>query len=242
LPYLLKHLKSQGIDVYIFDNYSDDGTWEYLLDNGVECERISSDGGFDLVRFIEKREEKWKEIKPDWCIFLDADEFPLTFQFPTLKKLIEERDKQGFNIIQQTRVNFRPTGSEDFSKEDPQKIYRYYFINFPDGKGHPQCERIFKFSDAIDLVSSGGHFVERSDRRVSIESLENPIFHYSIREKAEEKNLQRLNRRNKDSETVKLRWNTHYKKFIKENKWTWDKNELNDIENPEDELYKFLKE
>jgi len=239
LPYLLEYYKTQGVDVFIFDNISNDGTWEYLLDNGVECERLESDGGFDLVHFIEKREEKWKEAKPDWCIFLDADEFPLTFQFTSLNEMIENRDKQGFNVIKQTRVNFRPTGSEDFKKGNPRKIYRYYFINFPEGKGHPQCERIFKYCDDINVVRGAGHTVYGFDKKVSIEPLDNPIFHYSMRENAKEKTHERFNRRSKDENAPK-RWNTHYKKYIEKDKWLWAPDELNDIKNPKDPLCKIL--
>jgi len=231
LPYLLDHFKSQEVEVFIFDNFSTDGTWEYLQDNRIACERLESDGKFSLVQFIIRMTEKWKEVKPDWCIYSDADEFPLTFQFSSLKKLIEDRDKKGFNVIRQTRLNFRPTGTEDFSLGEPRKIYRYYFINFPDGKGHPQCERIFKYCDGINLVDSGGHIVKGFDKRVSIESLDNPIFHYSMRENAKEKTLQSFNRRMRDEETVRLRWNVHYKKFIDENKWIWSKDELSSIEN-----------
>ena len=236
LPYLLDHLKAQGIEVFIYDNFSDDGTWEYLQKNGTQCARISSAGAFSLVEFIEKRMEKWREVQPDWCIFLDADEFPLTFQFSTLEEFIEDRDRKGFNVIQQTRINFRPTGSEDFSQGDPRKIYRYYFISLPGGRGHPQCDRIFKFSDGMKSCG-GGHFIKRPDKRVSIESLDNPIFHYTMRENAQEKTLQRLERRNKDEVTVKLGWNKHYRKFVTNDEWIWDKDKLYDIENPKDALY-----
>lgn len=237
LPYLLKHFKSQGVEVFIFDNFSDDGTWEYLQDNKIECERIDSDGKMSTIQFFKIMIAKWKEMKPDWCIYLDADEFPMTFQFPSLKELIEDRNRKSFNVITQTRVNFRPTGSEDFSKGDPQEIYRYYFINLPDGTGHPQCDRIFKYSDGNSLIS-GGHSVGMLNKRASVEPLDNPIFHYSMRENAKEKTLQRFNRRNKDEETGKLAWNTHYKKYVEKDEWVWDKDELNDMENPEDALYK----
>ena len=239
LPYLLSYYDSQGIEVFIFDNYSDDGTWEYLQANNIECERINSDGSFSLAWFIEKRMEKWREIKPDWCIFLDADEFPLTFQLPSLKELIETRDREGFNVIKQTRVNFRPTGSEDFSQGDPLKIYRYYFIRFPKGKGHLQCERIFKYSDLMRLAG-GGHAVWRVDKKVSAEPLDNPIFHYSMRENAEEKTRQRFDRHNKGGKGVRRRWNEHYAKYIKNNVWVWDKDKLEDIKNPEDGIYKIM--
>lgn len=241
LPYLLGHLKAQEIEVFIYDNFSDDGTWEYLQESGTQCERISSDGKFSLVKFIEKREEKWREERPDWCIFLDADEFPLTFQFPTLREFIEDRDQKGFNVIQQTRVNFRPTGTEDFSEGDPLKIYRYYFISLPGHRGHPQCDRIFKYSDGMKL-HSGGHFIKMPDKCVSAEGLNNPIFHYTMRENARQKTLQRLERRNKDEVTVELGWNKHYKKFVANDEWVWDKDKLYDIENPSDTLYKIMEE
>lgn len=238
LPYLLDYLKSQRIEIFIFDNFSNDGTWEYLQDNEIACERISSDGKMSTIQFFKIMIAKWNEMKPDWCIYLDADEFPLTFQFSSLKELVEDRDKKGFNVVAQTRINFRPTGSEDFSKGDPRKIYRYYFIKFPGGKGYSQCERIFKHFDGINLRVTAGHFIKRFDKRASIESLNNPIFHYSMRENAKEKTLQRFNRRNKDEETVKLNWNNHYGRYIKKDVWIWNKDELNDIENPEDALYK----
>jgi len=238
LPYLLSHYKSQGIGVFIFDNFSDDGTWEYLQDNKIACERVSSDGKMSTIQFFKKMTAKWDEMKPDWCIYLDADEFPLTFQFSSLKELIEDRNRKGFNIIKQTRVNFRPTGLEDFSKGDPREVYRYYFINFPGGKGHPQCERIIKYFNEINLVKKAGHSIEGLDKKVSMEPLDNPIFHYSMRENAREKTLQRFNRRNKDEETVKLNWNTHYKKYIEKNVWVWNKDELSDMKDPEDIFYK----
>jgi len=89
-------------------------------------------------------------------------------------------------------------------------------------------------------VSSGGHTVKRADKKVSVEPLYNPIFHYSMRQHAERKNLQRLKRRNKDDETVKLRWNVHYKKFAELSEWIWDRNKLCDIKDPKDELYDIL--
>lgn len=240
LPYLLDHFKSQDVEMFIYDNYSDDGTWEYLQDNKIACERIGSDGKFSLVRFIKKMTTKWKEARPDWCIYLDADEFPLTFQFPTLKELIKDRDKQGFNVINQERINFRPTGLEDFSKGNPLEVYRYYFHEFANKRGHPRCERIFKFSDDINVLSSGGHYCLRINKKVFAEPLDNPIFHYSMRENAREKTFLRFNRRSKDEETIKLGWNVHYKDFINNNKWIWDPNELKDIKDPKDIFFKIM--
>jgi len=239
LPYLLDHFKSQGIDIFIFDNDSDDGTWEYLLDNKIDCKRLKSDGKFSLVQFIKKMTEKWKEIKPDWCIYLDADEFPLTFQFPTFKELIEDRDKKGFNVINQERVNFRPAGSEDFSLGDPLKIYRYYFHEPP--HQHPRVNRVFKFDENVDVISSGGHHVRGIVKKiVSKEPLDNPIFHYTIRENAEKKIRERIERRMRDEETVKLKWNVHYQTFVDDKKWIWNKDELLDIKDPENEFYKII--
>lgn len=240
LPYLLDYYKSQGIDVFIFDNFSDDGTWEYLLEHKIDCGRLPSDGKFSLVQFILKMQMIWHSFKPDWCIYLDADEFPLTFQFPTLKAFIEARDALGFNVIKQTRVNFRPTGTEDFNKGDPLKIYRYYFINWPTGNWNTDCERIFKYSPKIDALTYAGHKVKFPNRNLSPETLANPIFHYTIRKNAKEKIHRLYLRRNRDTETSKMGWNTHYKQFVQDNKWIWDPKELHDIQDPDDELYQVL--
>lgn len=240
LPWLLKYYESHSIDVFIFDNFSTDGTWEWLLDHKVDCERLDSHGKFSLVQFIKKMTEIWHKFKPDWCIYLDADEFPLTFQFSSLRELISDRDKTGFNVIRQTRVNFRPTGTEDFSLGDPRKIYRYYFINWPDGHWNVDCERIFKYSYEIDLVTGAGHVCGLYNRYVSFEPLNNPIFHYTMRENAKEKILRLHARRTLDEETCALRWNTHYKKFLQKDKWVWDPNELHDIRDPGDKLYNIM--
>lgn len=240
LPHLLDYYESQDINVFIFDNFSDDGTWEYLLDHKVDCARLRSDGKFSLVQFIKHMQTIWHLYTPDWCIYLDADEFPLTFQFSSLNEFIADRAFQGFNVIKQTRVNFRPTGTEDFSKGDPFEIYRYYFIKWPTESWNTDCERIFKYSPKIDCLSYAGHKVRFPNRVLSPETLDNPIFHYALRKNAKEKIHRLYLRRNRDKETSKMGWNTHYKKFVQYNKWTWDPKELHDIRDPKDQLYKIL--
>lgn len=237
-PYLLEHYKSQDVEMFVFDNYSDDGTWEYLNDHKIECERLDTGGKLSTITFMESMMAKWRERKPDWCIYMDADEFPLTSEFSTLKELVEDRDEKGFNVLRQERVNFRPVGTEDYSRGDPLKIYRYYFHELP--HQHPKNERIFKFSEEISVIPTGGHFVTKLYKNISHEPLDNPIFHYTIREGAKEKIIERVVRRNKDEETTEKGWNVHYQTFVDDDKWLWNKDELNDAEDPEGPFYKFV--
>jgi len=237
LPYLVEHYKANGVEMFIYDNMSTDGTWEYLLGSGVECEQVDTGGILATPHFVRMRLAKWREVEPDWCIYMDADEFCMSFQFPTLRELIKFRDFQGVTVIQQPRLNFRPTGMEDFSKGNPLDIYRYY----APCPGHLMNDRIFKYHRDNELLPSGGHYVEGVPKQVFSETLANPIFHYSIRENGKDKFARMSKRSNKDPETNARGWNTHLKKFLDADKWVWDKDELSDMKDPENELYKAMK-
>lgn len=238
LPYLLRYLGSQGIDTFTFDNYSTDGTWEFLKDNHYNCARLNTNGQLNLVQIIRAKMQKWNEEKPNWCIYQDSDEFPLTSEFPTLRKFIENRHKMGYNAISQIRVPFLPTGGENFSKGDPRRIFKYYHSTFRCVPNIPaKSERIFQYSPDTDLARGAGHFVKRLGKKTSVETLKNPIFHYSLRKNSEMKIKQRL-KRCPDSELNK-HWHIHYVRMAESGKFRWDKNKLSDISNPKDPLYGF---
>lgn len=238
LPHLLKYLHSQGIDTFTFDNYSTDGTWEFLKDNHYDCARLNTNGQLNLVQIIKAKMQKWNKEKPDWCIYQDSDEFPLTSEFPTLREFIENRGETGYNAISQTRVPFLPTGEENSLKDDPRRIFKYYHHTFRCAPNMPvRSERIFQYSPHIDLATGAGHFVQGLGEKTSKETLKNPIFHYPLRKNPEMKTRQRLERC-PDTELNK-HWHIHYVRMIESGKFTWDKNELSDISNPKDPLYGF---
>jgi len=233
LPYLLKYLTSQGIEVFVFDNFSTDGTWEYLNDLHYRCERLDTGGEFNLKAILDKKMELFHREKPDWCIYQDADEFILTSEFKTLKEFITDRDRKGYTVINQLRVFFLPTGEENYELGDPRKVFRYYDRGCWFDTPNACSDRIFKYSEDM-VILEGAHHVITGDYRVSREGLDNPIFHYPYREFREQKIRERRERSKKEYSEKNL--HRHYYEFIPEK---WDKKNLTDIRDPENPLYKF---
>lgn len=230
LPYLLPYLEEQGIEVFVFDNCSNDGTWQYLKDNGYNCKQFDTGGKFCLRENIKRRIGKWRSEKPDWCIYSDADEFPLTREFGTLREFIEDRDKKGFNVIRQRIAYFYPTGKENFGLQDPRKIFNYYRIV-------KSIERIFKFWPEVKLEATS-HSVLRPDKVVNTESLKQPIFHYTLRQNWNRVSEQRL-KRCSGGEELRAGMHVHYKRYVKREGTVWNADELEDLSNPKNEFHGF---
>lgn len=231
LPYLLKHLNSQGISIFIFDNYSTDGTWKFLRHNHFACERLDTHNQLNLELIIQTKIKKWHSVRPKWCIYQDADEFSFTSEFRTLSEFITDRDRKGFNVISQKRYQFMPTGKEDFSKGDPRKIFEYY------GKHPLRMERIFKYYPGLNFGRSGGHSIKRENKRVSLEGSQNPILEYSLRKNPEITVRERLKR----CPRIELirGWHGHYTRMAKQRRLVWKREKLFRISDPGNLLYRF---
>ena len=71
LPLKLEYCKQNKLEPYVIDNMSDDGSWEYLQDQGVKSHRVDTDGSFDLRilqdEIVDRRRERW--VRPIQHIF-----------------------------------------------------------------------------------------------------------------------------------------------------------------------------
>lgn len=179
---------------------------------------------------IRRKIGKWRSEMPNWCIYSDADEFPLTVEFGTLREFIEDRDKKGFNVIRQRIAYFYPTGKENFGLRDPRKIFNHYRIV-------KSVERIFKFKPEVKL-SPTAHSVSRKKKIVSIESLKQPIFHYTLRRNWNKLAKQRL-KRCLGGKELRRGLHIHYKRYVKRKGTVWSVKELEDLSNPKSELHAF---
>lgn len=97
LPHVVDYYKKNGCGVYIIDNYSNDGTYEWLIENKIPCHRVDTQEAFhvriledDLVATVHK-------LKPDWVIFGSADLYHITDGL--LFQYIERIDSLGFNQL-----------------------------------------------------------------------------------------------------------------------------------------------
>jgi glycosyltransferase involved in cell wall biosynthesis len=129
---VIRHYVEDGVEVYLIDNCSTDGTAEIAsrwLGNGlIRVERFPDDVGGSARA---KKEYMWGEILrrneqlaatlgADWYIRADADELRVE-PWPGLShaQAIALVDALGYNAVQSQVLEFRPTDSSFVSGGDP---------------------------------------------------------------------------------------------------------------------------
>src|SRR6185437_13259271 len=111
LPFVLAHMREQGIDVHVLDNWSTDGTFEILMRTpGITVERFPASGPSDEFssRDLQARvEELALHSDADWCMLSDADEWRRSSRDgERLVDAIARVDAEGFNCIDHQVFNF----------------------------------------------------------------------------------------------------------------------------------------
>jgi hypothetical protein len=120
---VIDYHKNEDIDLFLLDNNSTDGTWEYIQDNKIPSKRVYTNDTFDMNLLVKYKCEIIHKIKPDWVINMDNDMFLMT---PApLIKLIKDVDDGGFSIISTPFIRFFDTG-EKITDSDPRKVYFNY--------------------------------------------------------------------------------------------------------------------
>jgi hypothetical protein len=122
LPIKWEFCKRNGLYLYVIDNMSDDGTWEWLKENNIPSHRFDTDGEFHLKKLQQEIIRTTRIIEPDWVIYNGCDLFPATEE--PLGTIIERIDKQGYNSAAMPCVFVANTGEE--RTDNPFKTYFYY--------------------------------------------------------------------------------------------------------------------
>ena len=125
LPYAVDYYRKQGVDLYVIDNFSTDGTFKWVKEQGISGHQVDTQDAFHLQWLQDALLTVVKEVKPDWFIWFSPDLFHVLSLIHTLREVIEMADAQGFNQIKSPCYCFRNTG-EDFQTPLP-KYYRYAF-------------------------------------------------------------------------------------------------------------------
>jgi len=128
LPHVIDFYKKNGCEVYIIDNYSNDGTYEWLVENNIPCHRIDTDEAFhvriledDLVATVHK-------LKPDWVIFGSADLYHIT-DIP-ISEYIEKIDSMGYNQLSLQCISGIPITQEEFELGLPLPKHHFYVLSY----------------------------------------------------------------------------------------------------------------
>ena len=167
----LDHLHEQGVETYLCDNGSTDGTADIAasrLGRGLlHIEHLPRDGTFRWQDILHRKEQLAAELDADWFVHLDPDEIALPDAgHPTLRDAFAAVDAEGCNAVEFAEFTFVPTReTPDHDRADFRRtmIWYYPFASTPlhllrAWKRQPQ---------RVDLASTGGHTVAFPDRRPS---------------------------------------------------------------------------
>lgn len=224
LPYKIDYMNRNEIDYYIFDNMSNDRSWEWLQDNKIPSERFDSKDMFHHSINSELLLSKIYDEKADWCINTECDVFYI-HKDKNLRQVIEDADKYGFNSIVPNIVSFEFlfTGEEK-PGSDPRLTYMYYFIS---------RRKDIKFAKYFDIIGIRADSIDISSRkRCFPEDL--VMLHYSIRHDAKDRKAEQFQRMKKawDNGTTKRKYGRNYEKIVTGKRPViYDKNNYLDIRN-----------
>jgi hypothetical protein len=176
---VIRHYLDDGVEVYLIDNCSTDGTAEIAsrwLGNGViRVERFPDDiGGSERARreymwgeILRRNEQLATELGADWYIRADADEFRVG-PWPGLShaQAIALVDALGYTAVQSQVLEFRPTDSSFADGGDPRDSIRHYE---PAEFANTLWVKAWKQPAAgvpVQIARTGGHAAEFPGRRV----------------------------------------------------------------------------
>jgi hypothetical protein len=171
-------LVAEGVDVYLIDHESTDGTVEaakpWLGRGLVRIERFPEEAGYpernrtemvwrDILRRVG---EVSGEIAADWYLFVNADEFrEAPWPGVTLADALREVDELGFNAVNFELLNFRPTPQDAFVDGADVRLHLRHYE--PPGPYDVLQIKAWKAQSAVvDLVHHGGHDVLFAGKRI----------------------------------------------------------------------------
>lgn len=159
----LEHLFAHGVEAYLIDNQSTDGTVaaasRYLGAGLRGIETFPRDGIYRWRRILRRKEELASELAADWFLHLDADEVPLPPRSSqTLAEGLAEADSSGCNAVEFSEFTFVPTReAPDHDRPDFRRTMRWYY---PFAPTDLHLVRAWKRQDVpVDLATTGGHVV-----------------------------------------------------------------------------------
>jgi len=227
LPLKLEWCHRNGLDLYVIDNYSTDGSYGWLKDHNIDCHQIDTDGAFDLDALQEEIIKTIDRIQPDWVYYCGADLF--IFADKPIVNLCKAAEEQEYNVIGFPLIDICNTGEERVGC-----ILGRYFWYMQCKDSLKTIEFVYKWSPGIRYI---GDTVMMSNK--NIYTSPGVMINYG-RTKSSEQRKELLERR-------KLAWDrgmhkghgVHYLTEEKREFKSWHKKELKDIR--ESKYWDYLK-
>ena len=166
----LENLFRQGVEVYLCDNESTDGTVaiaeSYRGQGLVGVETLPRWGMYSWQPILERKEHLAATLEADWFMHVDADEIRLPPRSDcTLAQAFAEVEEQGYNAVNFIEYTFLPTReSPEHDHPNFQKTMRWYYPFLPT---FPHRLNAWKRQSVpVELAWSGGHQVRFSGLRM----------------------------------------------------------------------------
>lgn len=219
---MVKFYKDQGCDLNIVDNFSNDGTFQWMSANGVRTRQKDTNNTFDLITLQRCLVNDIKAVKPDWIVYAGID---VVYLFnKTIRQTIEKADSLGFNMISVQYMNMYNTGEGNFDD-----FHNHYFY----GRFLSRLYMIAKYTEpfkfeADSIILEGRKTYPAEGIFINYGNCKPPAEReatYARRKKAWDNGLDR-------------NYGVHYLEGRGKH-WIWDKAGLIDIR--ETEYYKYLK-
>lgn len=216
----VEYLLSQGVDVFLIDNWSTDNSYELIkqLSNKypkrVFFKRFPENAPsnfYDWYHQLELTERISKEADYSWYIHYDADEYRLSpWAETTLREAIYYIDSLGFNVIENTVIDFKITAINDNSI-----FMKDTWFDFGHRPAHFEQTKTWKKCESVDLKNSGGHIARVSNPKVFPLKILNR--HYPFRSYEHAKRKIFVDRKPRFEVEKKERgWHGHYNKVLSE--------------------------
>lgn len=223
LPYLgdfVTYYKNQGIDLYVIDNYSNDGSYEWLIANNIECSRFDTNESFELFVLQSEVERILKIKKPDWFVYAHPDLF-YVFK-DTVRKTIEDADKKGFN-----QLKVRCYGALNINEKRGLPLYHHYFY----GNYYRYLIMISKYDDTVKM---NGDSIKIKDAKPY--QLDGIMCNYGACKPEKEQRI-KLKRREKAWDNgLSRNIGKHFKKYEDIN-WIWKREDVINFHHSVDAKY-----
>jgi len=212
LPFVLQHMREQGVRVHALDGWSTDGCYEILRDAGptVTVERFPEDclSNYQICRDILRRIEVISRYSDaDWCMLSDCDEWRRSnVPGESLVDGIARVDAKGYNVIDHRTFAFFAT--DDGWSGNPETYFRHY--NETDMICTLPQHKIWKNRGPVRL-DAGGHQAIVGGKRLYGEKF--TMKHYAFRSSAQGKRKLETRLKRRCIEEHRAGWGVHYDEF-----------------------------
>lgn len=230
---VISHLLSQGVDVHVIDNWSNDGSYEAVEAlSKIHPDRITLErfpkhntNSYEWTKILRRVTEVAKE-RPQyrWIMSNDADEIRWSpWPGVSLQRAISFIDHVGFNLIDYTVFNFYPTADGYRQGMNPLKFFKYG--DFGHEGWHFMQLKTWRSNPKADIASSGGHLASLPDAKIF--PIKFFLSHYSIRSNQQASKKVFTDRKPRFTATEKQKgWHSHYDKIKESTNFIRDQHSL----------------